>query len=74
MNQIDIKWYQGGKISKKFFIVAGGTGGHVFPAEQIARDLLKKDGGLTPYPKDPDDDMTGAAAGMARRYKDDKRD
>ena len=43
MSQIDIKWYQGGKISKKFFIVAGGTGGHVFPAEQIARDLLKKD-------------------------------
>ena len=43
MNQIDIKWYRGGKISKKFFIVAGGTGGHVFPAEQIARDLLKKD-------------------------------
>ncbi|MEL0310435.1 MAG: glycosyltransferase, partial [Gammaproteobacteria bacterium] len=24
-------------------MVAGGTGGHVFPAEQIARDLLKKD-------------------------------
>ena len=42
MNQIDIKRYLGGKISKKFFIVAGGTGGHVFPAEQIAKDLLKK--------------------------------
>jgi hypothetical protein len=27
-------------------------------------------GGLTPYPKDSGDDMTGAAAGMARRYKD----
>lgn len=31
-------------------------------------------GGLAPYPRDPGDDMTGAAAGMPRRYKDDKRD
>ena len=27
----------------KFLIVAAKPGGHVFPAEQIARDLLKKD-------------------------------
>jgi DNA-binding Lrp family transcriptional regulator len=29
---------------------------------------------LTPFPKDPGDDMTGAAAGMARRYKNTKEE
>ena len=31
-------------------------------------------GGLTPFPRDPGDDMTGAAAGMSRKYKDNKED
>jgi len=36
--------------------------------------LSGRGGGITPYPKDPGDDMTGAAAGMPRRYKDNRKE
>jgi len=41
-----------------------------FTALLNSTDSSSDRGGLTPFPRDPGDDMTGAAAGMARRYKE----